>query len=152
MQVESNMTYKQALGERLGAKHLPGAGFSDIVSLNAIRRNERGGDILAQRDGRTYLFSVKARDRFGKDRKPNRGYNLYPEKVRAAADRYGAVPAWLTVRADRRDNTYSVFWGTVHEDHPLQVKMSDAAVANYDCLARDVPCAEIVAVFKGKDY
>jgi hypothetical protein len=74
----------------LAAQLLAKAGFEEIEPLNVGQRNHPGGDILASRSGSRYLFSVKARDRFGKNGKINPGYNVYPDKVIAAAQRYGA--------------------------------------------------------------
>jgi hypothetical protein len=70
---------------------------------------------MATKESRVYFFAVKARDRFGQDRKPNPGYNIYPAKVVKAAASYGAAPAWLVIRADRRDNTFCAYWGLIDE-------------------------------------
>jgi hypothetical protein len=59
-----------------------------------VGRQHPGGDVMATKDGCVHFFSVKARDRFGKDRtKPNPGYNIYPAKVIKAALSYGATAA-----------------------------------------------------------
>ena len=74
------MTYRKILGdwgEAHACRLLKSAKFTDIVPLN-VGRQHPGGDVMAKRDGRVYFFSVKARDRFGQDRKPKPGYNIYP--------------------------------------------------------------------------
>jgi hypothetical protein len=104
-----------------------------------------GGDVLARKNGRLYLFSVKARDRFGQNGKHNPGYNVYPEKVIKAERAYKAKPAWLVIRADRRDNTLCSYWGLIEQIPPgegtrnrVYVSMSERAIADYKCLASNV--------------
>jgi hypothetical protein len=159
------LTYRKTLGD-WGEDHacrlLEKAKFTDVVPLN-VDRQHPGGDVLATKDGRGYFFSVKSRDRFGQDGKPNPGYNIYPKKVREAARPYGATPAWLVIRADRRDNTFCSYWGLIDEIPPgkigssrVYVKMSDADIAEYcrlgHCLASNVSDPTIAIVFSGKLY
>ena len=156
------MSYRQTLGdwgEDLAAKLLGQAGFTDIVMLNDGRPNHPGGDLLASLQNTKYLFSVKARDRFMKSGAINWGYNIYPEKVIAASKRYEAVPAWLVVRADRRDNTACVFWGMISEipasrNNPncVHISMIDSATINYRCLAKDMLEVAIKDIFSDKGY
>lgn len=88
------MTYRKVLGD-WGEDHacclLANAKFTGIVPLN-VGRQHPGGDVMTTKDGRVYFFSVKARDRFGQDRKPNPGYSIYPAKVVKAAASYGRCP------------------------------------------------------------
>jgi hypothetical protein len=141
---------------------LKAAKFTNIVPLN-VRRQHPGGDVMATKDNRVYFFSVKARDRFGQDGKPNPGYNIYPEKVIKAAQTYRAMPAWLVIRADRRNNTFCAFWGLIDEipaskasRNRVYVKMGDDDIAKYcrlgRCLASDVSDPTIAQVFYGKLY
>jgi hypothetical protein len=115
--------------------------------------------VLARRNGRPYFFSVKARDRFGQNGKPNPGYNVYPEKVIKAARAYNAKPAWLVIRADRRDNTLCSYWGLIEEIPPgkgtrnrIYVSMSEQAIADYNCLALNISDPTIANIFRGKAY
>jgi Holliday junction resolvase-like predicted endonuclease len=150
------MTYKQTLGdwgEDVAAQLLVSSGFTDIAMLNDGHRNRPGGDILANKDGAKYFFSVKARDRFMKNGAINWGYNIYPEKVRHAAMEFAAIPAWLVVRADRRNNSYCVYWGLIDElPKGVSVSMRDKHTPSYRCLARDVPCPAIADIFSDKEY
>jgi hypothetical protein len=157
--------YRKTLGD-WGEDHacrlLEKAKFTHVFPLN-VHRQHPGGDVLATKDGRLYFFSVKARDRFGQDGKPNPGYNVYPVKVRKAARPYAATPAWLVIRADRRDSTFCSYWGLIDEIPPsktspnrVYVKMNDAAIAEYcrlgRCLASNVSDPMIAKVFHGKLY
>jgi hypothetical protein len=159
------VTYRKILGdwgEAHACRLLKSAKFTDIVPLN-VGRQHPGGDVMAKKDGRVYFFSVKARDRFGQDRKPNPGYNIYPAKVIKAAASYGAIPAWLVIRADRRDNTFCSYWGLIYEipagktnRNRVYVKMGDNDIAEYcrldRCLASNVSDPTIANVFRGKLY
>ena len=155
------MTYRKDLGD-WGEAHaerlLEAAGFTDIKPLN-IARQHPGGDVMARKNGRLYFFSVKARDRFGQNGKPNPGYNIYPNKVIDAARLYDANPAWLVIRADRRDNTLCAYWGLIDDIPPgrgsrnrVYVKMGEADVAGYKCLALNLADPTIASVFRGKAY
>jgi hypothetical protein len=158
-------SYRRPLGdwgEGHACRLLAKAKFTDIVPLN-VDRQHQGGDVLATKDGRRYFFSVKARDRFGQNGKPNPSYNVYPEKVIKAAQAYGAIPAWLVIRADRRDNTFCSYWGLIDEIPPgrlnrncVSVSMSEDAIREYcrlgRCLASNVSDPSIKEVFRGKHY
>jgi hypothetical protein len=159
------MDYRKVVGD-WGEAHacqlLKDANFIDIVPLN-VSRQHPGGDVMARRDDCLYFFSVKARDRFGQKRKPNPGYNIYPEKVVSAAQRYSATAAWLVIRADRRDNTFCSYWGLIDEIPPgktnrnrVYVKMGKDDIAEYcrhgRCLASNVSDPAIAKVFRGKVY
>lgn len=61
---------------------LPNSVFTDIQNLNDIKHNFPVFDVLAKKDGETYVFSVKARKRFGQNGKLNPCYNiLYGHKT-----------------------------------------------------------------------
>jgi len=55
---------------------LPNSEFTDIQNLNAVKHNFPVFDILAKKDGEVYVFSVKARKRFGQNGKINPCYNI----------------------------------------------------------------------------
>jgi hypothetical protein len=98
--VQIGMSYRKILGD-WGESHavqlLAAADFNGINPLN-IGFQHPGGDVLARKNGILHFFSVKARDRFGQNGKPNPGYNIYPEKVIKAARAYKAKPSWLFAR------------------------------------------------------
>jgi hypothetical protein len=157
--------YRKTLGD-WGEDHarrlLENAEFTAVVPLN-VGRQHPGGDVMATKSGRPHFFSVKARDRFGQAGKPNPGYNIYPEKVIRAALSYGAIPAWLVIRADRRDNTFCAYWGLIDEipvsktgRNRVYIKMGDDDIAEYSrlgrCLAANVTDPLIANIFRGKLY
>jgi hypothetical protein len=85
-----DVPYKQEVGswgEELVITLLVDAGFTELVPLNERRRHHAGGDVLGAKDGWKWFFSVKARDRMGKNKKPNPSFNVYPNKVMVAAHR-----------------------------------------------------------------
>lgn len=65
---------KQLLG-RIG-EDIPMSEFTDIQNLNDIKHNFPVFDILAKKDGDVYVFSAKARKRFGQNGKINPCYNI----------------------------------------------------------------------------
>jgi hypothetical protein len=158
---EIGMSYRKSFGD-WGEAHaerlLKAAGFADIKPLN-VGFQHPGGDVLACKDGHLFFFSVKARDRFGQDGKPNPGYNIYPEKVIRAARTYNAEAAWLVIRADRDDNTLCSFWGLIEDIPPgkksrnrVYVSMSAKTIEGYTCLAFNLPDPTIETIFRGKAY
>lgn len=128
------------LGERWTEDLLSKTGFQTIRDLNKIRRNHPGGDFIADRQGKRYFITVKARNKYAQNRSLNGGYNIYPLKVRHAAREYDAVPAWLTVQIDTERRCFSAYFGTVdslRNPDAISVPMSTIAVAGYECLAKD---------------
>lgn len=65
---------KNMLG-RIG-EDLPQSEFTDIINLNEIKHNFPVFDIIAKKDGEVYVFSAKARKRYGKNGKINPCYNI----------------------------------------------------------------------------
>lgn len=100
------------IGEELAPSLLREAGFTVITSLPG---NHPDADFLASKDGRRYLISVKARNKWTNTGELNPRYKLHSklrstEKALATARDYGAEYAWLAIQIDRR--TYSAFFGT----------------------------------------
>lgn len=129
------------LGEQWTIALLKDAGFSAIQDLNAVQYNHPGGDFLAERKGKQYFITVKARNKFvQRTRRLNGGYNIFPEKVRGAAKEYGAVPSWITIQLDTEKRCYSAYFGTIdslRNPNAVAVPMSPGAVAGYECLAKE---------------
>lgn len=128
------------LGERWTEDLLRKAGFRSIRDLNKLRLNHPGGDFIAERQGKRYFITVKARNKYARNRSLNGGYNIYPEKVRKAAREYDAVPAWLTIQIDTESRCFSAYFATVdslRNSDAVAVPMSTVAVSDYECLAKD---------------
>jgi predicted transport protein len=107
--------------------------------LNAIRYNHPAGDFLAERDGKRYFITVKARNKYVQGTgQLNSGYNIFPRKVQTAAKQYHAIPAWITIQLDTDKQCYSAYFGIIESlrnPNSVSVPMSRDAVANYECLA-----------------
>jgi hypothetical protein len=129
------------LGERWTIALLKNAGFKSVQDLNAIKYNHPGGDFLAERNGKLYFITVKARNKYiQRTRQLNAGYNIFPEKVRRAAKEYRALPAWITIQLDTENRCYSAYFGTIdalRNPNAVAVPMSLRAVAYYECLAAE---------------
>lgn len=130
------------LGERWTTQLLEVAGFTSVKDLNAIRYNHPGGDFLAARGRQLYFITVKARNKYQqRTRRLNGGYNIYPERVRRAAEQYkGAIPAWLAIQLDTDERSYSAYFGTIdslRNPRAVAVPMTPRAVVGYECLACD---------------
>jgi len=65
---------KQILG-KIG-EDIPQNEFTDIINLNDIKHNFPVFDIMSKKDEEVYVFSVKARKRYGKNGKINPRYNI----------------------------------------------------------------------------
>ncbi len=65
---------KQILG-KIG-EDLPQSEFTDIKNLNDIKHNFPVFDIIAKKDNAVYVFSAKARKRYGANGKINSCYNI----------------------------------------------------------------------------
>lgn len=65
---------KQILG-KIG-EDIPQSEFTDIMNLNNIKHNFPVFDIIAKKDGEVYVFSAKARKRYGANGKINPCYNI----------------------------------------------------------------------------
>lgn len=108
---------------------------------NALRYNHPGGVFLAERNGNRYFITVKARNKFvQRTHRLNVGYNIFPDKVRRAAKKYRAIPAWITIQLDTENRCYSAYFGTIDElrnPNAVAVLMSLRAVSRYECLARE---------------
>lgn len=130
------------LGEHWTKSLLERAGFVGVRDLNVVRYNHAGGDFIAERDGKKYFVTVKARNRYQqRTRKLNGAYNIYPKKVRRAAREYDAEPAWLTIQLDTEERTYSAYFGTVsslRNPDAVAVPMLPHNVTAYECLAENV--------------
>jgi hypothetical protein len=127
------------LGERWTKNLLQDAGFRAVQDLNAVKYNHPGGDFLGERAGKRYFITVKARNKFVQGgQRLNGGYNIYPEKVRAAAREYDAIPSWLMIQLDTDRRCFSAYFGTIdtlRNPNAVAVPMSVRAVSAYECLA-----------------
>lgn len=129
------------LGEQLACAALERCGFTAIQNLNNLEVNFPYGDILAVREGITYVISVKARNKFQANGKLNHRYKLGNrcyEHAAKAVERFGAVAAWITIPLSSK--TYSVFFGELSAlGGKKGVYMRAADTACYECLVDEEP-------------
>jgi len=102
------------LGELVALKTLVDNGFEKISHLNDTkRRNFPFADLLAEKDGKKYAISVKARNKFQKNGTLNSRYNLKQTHVAAVENELVADAYWMAIQFDK--NSYSVRFGSVME-------------------------------------
>jgi hypothetical protein len=104
------------LGELFALKALVDQKFDKIRNLNDAAMNEPFADIACEKDGRKYIISVKARNKYQKDGKLNTRYNLGQdvyEKAASAESKYNAPAHWLAIQFDH--HTFSIYFGSLKE-------------------------------------
>lgn len=104
------------LGELFAIKALVDNEFDRIRNLNDRHLNEAFADIECEKDGRKYIISVKARNRFQIDGTLNSRYNLGTrayENAAAAEKKYKAKAHWMAVQFDK--TSFSIFFGSLEE-------------------------------------
>lgn len=129
-----------AIGERMAVEYLDHAEFSAISNLNEIKRNYPYADIVATRDGVTYVISVKTRNKYeARSGNLNARYKLGKkcEQMAAyAAENQNATPAWLAIQVD--GEYASVYFGTLADLMGNRgIPMTSDAVEQYECLANN---------------
>jgi hypothetical protein len=104
------------LGELFAIKALVDNHYQKIVNLNDKKMNFPFADLYAEKEGKKFIFSVKARNKYQKNHKLNAYYNLGSkayEKAASAEKEYSAEPHWLVIQFDQF--TYSIYWGSLEE-------------------------------------
>ena len=104
------------LGELFAIKALVDAKFDKIRNLNDDHMNTAYADLYAEKGGRKYVISVKARNKYQRNGKLNNRYNLGTDAYRKAtetAEQYKAMRYWIAIQFDER--TYSVYFGSLEE-------------------------------------
>lgn len=106
------------LGELFAIKALVDKKFDKIRNLNDSNLNETFADIECEKGGNKYVISVKARNKYQKDGKLNKSYNLLygekgQEKVLAAERKYNAKAYWIAVQFDK--HSFSIYFGSVED-------------------------------------
>ena len=129
------------LGEELAEHLLVTNGFTNILNLNKSKMNQPFADFYAERGGRKYVISVKARNKyeFGSGKLNSRyklGKKCHEHAKNTSRQFDGAVSAWLAISL--REKTFSAFFGLLESlNGSTGVLMTDKAITNYECLARD---------------
>jgi hypothetical protein len=104
------------LGELFALKALVDKKFDRIRNLNDDIMNETFADIECEKDGISYIISVKARNKYQKNGKLNTRYNLGAEvykKALAAEVKYNASAYWMAIQFDHK--SFSIYFGSLVE-------------------------------------
>jgi hypothetical protein len=104
------------LGELFAIKALVDNGFDRIKNLNDKARNEPYADLYCEKEGKKYVISVKARNKFQLDGKLNPRYNL-GQNVQSLAEsakrKYNAIAYWMALQFDTE--SFLIFFGSLSE-------------------------------------
>ena len=105
------------LGELIGIKALVDAGFTKVANLNDKKMNFPFADIYAEKAGKKYVISIKARNKIQFNGKLNSNYKLgeraYEKASKASKNYSNSIPAWLAIPFTEHE--YSVYFGTLKE-------------------------------------
>jgi Holliday junction resolvase len=109
-----------ALGENIAPSYLQRAGFNAVRNLNDDQNNHPFADLIAEREGLTYIISVKTRNKFeARSGNLDSRYKLYTPKharlIEHLAALHNATPAWLAIQID--GERLSIYFGTVEQLH-----------------------------------
>lgn len=143
-------------GERIAATLLERAGFTSVRRLNDEQVNFPFADLYAERAGRKFFISVKARNRYEKPRRTDtslrensrfrlggaRTCRALAERVRARCPQ--AEMAWVIIRCE--EAVCDAYFGTLAQIDGLCRKPPATAIltapkylAQYECLCKDHP-------------
>lgn len=104
------------LGELFAIKALVDNHYEKIVNLNDKKMNFPFADLYAEKEGKSFIISVKARNKYQKNHKLNAHYNLGSEaykKAELAEKEYCAEALWMAIQFDQY--TYSIYLGSLSE-------------------------------------
>jgi len=104
------------LGELIAIKALVDLSFEKISNLNDKKMNYPFADLYAEKAGRKYVISIKARNKFQKNGNLNSSYNLGSNaytKAKAAKKDLGGEAYWMAIQFD--EFTYTIFFGSLEE-------------------------------------
>ena len=104
------------LGELFGIKTLVDNYFEKIFNINDKKMNYPFADLYAEKEGKKYVISIKARNKYQKNHALNTSYNLGKnayKNANAAEIEYIADAYWMAIQFDQL--TYSVYFGSLEE-------------------------------------
>jgi hypothetical protein len=128
------------LGELFAIKALVDNHYEKIINLNDKKMNFPFADLYAEKDGKRFIISVKARNKYQKDHKLNAFYNLGNDAYKKAATatlEYCAEPHWMAIQFDQF--TFSIYWGSLEElNGKNAIPLAQCAEGKIGiCLAKD---------------
>jgi len=104
------------LGELFAIKTLVDYKFNKIRNLNDDHFNEAFADLLCEKNGKRYVISVKARNKFQKNGKLNIRYNLGSnayKKAKESEEKHNAKAYWIAVQFDKEN--FSIYFGALSD-------------------------------------
>ena len=130
-------------GELLAKHLLEIAGFKNIQNLNDVKANFPFGDIVAERGGKKFVISVKARNKRTRSGKLNSRYTLGDNQVYNLAEKVsrmlGGTPAFLAIQLDNLKGCYSGYFGELTLLNGNRgIPMDTEHLAKYECLGKNV--------------
>ncbi|MDQ3710917.1 MAG: hypothetical protein M3388_01655 [Acidobacteriota bacterium] len=145
------------IGEDLAEILLNKNGFKNVRNLNHHRKNFPFADFYAEKESVNYIISVKIRNKYQRSGSLNDRYKLGKkcyENSEPAEKEFNAVAAWLTTSFDSK--TYSAYFGLLSLLNGSRgVRMTEKAIAFYECLAKEEPHSynygELKNVYEVKD-
>ena len=144
-QTRERVQRKRALGdwgEKKALFLLKRAGFQNFRDMNAERSNHPFGDIYAERDGARYLIGVKTRNRYQVSGHINPTYNVRKRgaDVKAIAQQYDAILAWVAITVVPEQQSFSAYFGTIAQieeaGERFSIPMRSEQTTQYECLSR----------------
>ena len=130
-------------GERLAMHLLEIAGFKNIQNLNDVKANFPFGDIIAERGGKKFVISVKARNKRTRSGTLNSRYTLGNAQVYDRAEKVskllGGTPAFLAIQLDNMKGCFSGYFGELTELHGNRgIPMDKEHLLKYECLGKNI--------------
>ena len=128
------------LGELFGIKALVDNKFEKIVNLNDIKMNYPFADLYAEKGGKKYVISIKARNKYQKNHTLNSRYKLGSNAYRLAADeekKRHAKAHWMAVQFD--EETFSIYFGSLAElnqSNGIPIRKCESGTVG-TCLVKD---------------
>jgi hypothetical protein len=144
-QTRERVQRKRALGdwgEKKAVGLLKRAGFRNVRDMNAETVNNPFGDIYAERDGARYLIGVKTRNKYQVSGLINPTYNVRKRgaDVKAVAQLYNAILAWVAVAVVPEEQRFSAYFGTIAQiedaGERFSIPMRTEQTKRYECLSR----------------
>jgi hypothetical protein len=117
---------------------IPQSEFTDIKNLNSIKHNFPVFDLIAKKDDEVYVFSVKARKRYGASGKLNSCYNiLYGSKTMARKYKK-ALDAFTEIGHDINTIHYCFLVCPLEENKPCMYYWGEFTDINPLCIATNI--------------
>ena len=100
------------LGELIGVKALVDNGFINVMNLNDKKKNYAFADLYAEKDGKKYVISIKARNKYQLNGSENLSYKLGKRvfiNAEKASMEYSAEAYWMAISFD--EHSFSIYFG-----------------------------------------